>query len=107
MSRQRNASSARGGARRKERAMTAVPSERAPAGRPLVDLLAAERLTSVPDSGATPIAGAPPYARMLRAGLCTVTGFEPQPEALAELNARKGPLEHYLPDVVGDGAEHL
>ena len=33
--------------------------------------------------------------------------FEPQPAALAALNAKKGDLELYLPDVVGDGKAGL
>lgn len=70
------------------------------------ELLAPQRLTAVVDIGANPIDGDPPYKPMLDAGLCTVTGFEPQPEALAELLAAKGPLERYLPNAVGDGREH-
>jgi FkbM family methyltransferase len=72
----------------------------------LRDLLHPERLTAVLDIGANPIDGDPPYKRMLAAGLCTVAGFEPQPEALAELNRRKGPNERYFPDAIGDGDEH-
>ncbi len=71
-----------------------------------VDLLDTARLTAVVDIGANPIDGDPPYAPMLRDGLCTVTGFEPQPEALAELLAAAGPNERYLPHAVGDGGEH-
>ncbi|XTP35899.1 FkbM family methyltransferase [Mycobacterium sp. TJFP1] len=70
------------------------------------DLLAPSRLTDVVDVGANPIDGEPPYAPMLSAGLCRVTGFEPQPDALAELQTRKGPGERYLPYAVGDGGEH-
>jgi len=44
---------------------------------------------------------------MLRLGLCTVIGFEPQTEALAALQNRKTPFETYLPDVIGDGEEHF
>ena len=73
----------------------------------LNDLLQAGRLTAVVDIGANPIDGDPPYSEMLRKGLCTVTGFEPQPEALAVLLQRMGPLETYLPDVVGDGNDHV
>ncbi|NIZ90543.1 FkbM family methyltransferase [Kineosporiaceae bacterium B12] len=43
---------------------------------------------------------------MLRAGLCTVTGFEPQAEALQRLLDAAGPHERYLPHAVGDGEEH-
>lgn len=70
------------------------------------DLLSPSRLTDVVDVGANPIDGDPPYTPMLSAGLCRVTGFEPQPEALQELQRRKGPAERYLPYAVGDGGEH-
>ena len=72
----------------------------------LTELLQPQRLTAVVDIGANPIDGDPPYLSMLRAGLCSVTGFEPQPEALQELQAQAGPLETYLPYAVGDGREH-
>jgi FkbM family methyltransferase len=73
---------------------------------PLVDLLQPVHATAVVDIGANPIGADPPYKRMLERGLCTVTGFEPQPEALAELNRRKGPGENYFPYVVGAGESH-
>ena len=69
-------------------------------------LLAPQRLTDVVDVGANPIDGLPPYTPMLAAGICRVTGFEPQQEALAELQTKKGPHERYLPYAVGDGGEH-
>jgi FkbM family methyltransferase len=72
----------------------------------LRDLLRCSRPSSILDIGANPIEGDPPYKEMLGYGLCTVTGFEPQQRALAELELRKGPLERYLPHVVGDGREH-
>jgi FkbM family methyltransferase len=72
---------------------------------PLVRLIQPDRLTAVVDIGANPLEGdgEPPYKGMLDARLCTVVGFEPQPEALATLNARKSDLETYLPYAVGDG----
>ncbi|GJF10166.1 hypothetical protein NGTWS0302_31680 [Mycolicibacterium cyprinidarum] len=70
------------------------------------DLLAPQRLTDVVDVGANPIDGEPPYMPMLAAGLCRVTGFEPQPEALLELQTNKGPYERYLPYAIGDGGDH-
>lgn len=73
---------------------------------PLSALLQAAHPTAVVDIGANPIGADPPYKRMLERGLCAVTGFEPQPEALAELERRKGPLESYFPYVVGDGHAH-
>jgi FkbM family methyltransferase len=44
---------------------------------------------------------------MLANGLCHVTGFEPQHEALLELQNTRGPNERYLPYAVGDGGSHL
>jgi FkbM family methyltransferase len=72
----------------------------------LRDLVRCSRPTSVLDIGANLVDGDPPYQRMLDDGLCTVTGFEPQQRALAELERRKGPMERYLPHVVGDGHTH-
>jgi FkbM family methyltransferase len=72
----------------------------------LRDLVRCSRPTSVLDIGANLVDGDPPYQRMLDDGLCTVTGFEPQQRALAELERRKGPMERYLPHVVGDGHMH-
>jgi FkbM family methyltransferase len=73
---------------------------------PLAGLIEPSRLTSIVDIGANPIDGDPPYQAMLAAGLCTVTGFEPQPEALVELKRKQGPHETYLPYAVGDGKAH-
>ena len=58
------------------------------------------------DVGANPIDGEPPYKLMLKAGLCRVTGFEPQPQALETLRKRKGKHETYLSYALGDGKEH-
>lgn len=41
---------------------------------------------------------------MLRAGLCTVTGFEPQPDALGKLERESGPLERSFPYIIADGS---
>ena len=73
----------------------------------LHELLAPRRPTHVLDIGANPLEDAPPYLTLLRAGLCRVTGFEPQPEALDRLRAAAGPHETYLPYAVGDGGPHL
>jgi len=70
------------------------------------NLLSPQRLTDVVDIGANPIDGEPPYTSMLAEGLCHVTGFEPQQEALVELQRMKGPNERYLPYAVGDGDAH-
>jgi FkbM family methyltransferase len=66
----------------------------------------AERPVEVVDIGANPIGGDPPYRLLLDAGLCRVTGFEPQPAALDELRTQAGPAERYLPYAVGDGGDH-
>jgi FkbM family methyltransferase len=76
------------------------------AGRLLAQALDVERLTSVVDVGANPIDGDAPYASFLMDDGCTLVGFEPQADALAELRRRAGELETYLPDVVGDGDRH-
>jgi FkbM family methyltransferase len=92
------------------RAAAAAPLEGLSAMTPnsdfLSDLLRPERLTAVVDIGANPITtdGDPPYRPMLVGRLCTLVGFEPQPDALAALNARKSDLETYLPYAVGDGS---
>jgi FkbM family methyltransferase len=66
----------------------------------------AEPPVDVVDIGANPIDGDPPYRLLMDAGLCRVTGFEPQPRALAELRRLAGPNERYLPYAVGDGGPH-
>lgn len=69
-------------------------------------ILHPENPIHVVDIGANPIDGDPPYKPLLQQGLCRVTGFEPQPEALARLRQNCGALEKYLPHVVGDGRPH-
>ena len=71
----------------------------------LTEILAPLRPTAIVDVGANPIDGDPPYKAMLAAGLCTVTGFEPQVAALARLQQAKGPHERYLPYALADGTE--
>lgn len=75
-----------------------------PPDQTLLALLRPQQLTSVVDVGANPIDGETPYHSLLSQRVCTVTGFEPQPNALAVLNQRKSDLETYLPYVVGDGS---
>jgi FkbM family methyltransferase len=73
----------------------------------LADLLGPDRTTSVVDIGANPVDGDPPYKPMLQRRLCRLIGFEPQLDALAELNAKKSDMETYLPYAVSDGKEHI
>ena len=70
----------------------------------LTQILAPARPTAIVDAGANPIDGDPPYKAMLGAGLCEVTGLEPQAQALARLEKSKGPHERYLPFALGDGS---
>jgi FkbM family methyltransferase len=73
----------------------------------ILELLRCRAQTEVVDIGANPLEGGePPYAPLLRRGLCRLTGFEPHPSALAKLDQQKGPHETYLPLAVGDGREH-
>lgn len=72
----------------------------------LFEILQPNRLTEVVDIGANPIDGVPPYKPMLDAGLCRVTGFEPQKEALSELLRNKDVNQRYLPYAIGDGEVH-
>jgi hypothetical protein len=72
----------------------------------LARLLDLSRLTHVVDIGANPVDGEPPYKSLLDAQLCRLTGFEPQPAALAELTRKKSANGTYLPYAVGDGGEH-
>lgn len=74
--------------------------------QPLIEILQPERKTRIVDIGANPIDGTPAYKPMLLAGLADLVGFEPQTEALAQLEQARGPHERYLPYAVGDGEEH-
>ena len=81
--------------------MDAVPD---PQGLAVLVALWPEALPlHVVDVGANPIEGEAPYRRLLAQGHARVTGFEPQPEALARLNAAKSAAETYYPQALGDG----
>lgn len=69
-------------------------------------LLAPARPVRIVDVGANPIDDRPQYAALLAGGAAHVTGFEPQPEALARLRRLAGPDETYLPYAIGDGGRH-
>ena len=77
-----------------------------PAMDALIAMLGAGHPIRVLDVGANPIEGDPSYKPLLDAGHATVTGFEPQAEALAALNAAKSGNETYLSDALGDGHDH-
>jgi FkbM family methyltransferase len=63
-------------------------------------------IVNIVDIGANPIDGDPPYKSLLSAGLARLIGFEPNPEALRELDRQKGPFESYLPYAIADGLRH-
>lgn len=68
--------------------------------RELFDLIQPSRLMSIVDIGANPEdGGAPPYARMIDEGMCTVTAIDPKGPAISHPNVRT--LRH----VIGDGTE--
>ena len=68
------------------------------------DLMCFDALTEIVDVGANPLDDNAPYQPLLGAGLCRVTGFEPQGLALAALNDKKSSAETYLPYAIGDGS---
>jgi FkbM family methyltransferase len=80
------------------------PSPEHPPG--LAEILEVAIEVKIVDLGANPIDGTPPYDRLLRRGQAEVVGFEPNRDALATLNRKKGPRETYLPHAVADGKRH-
>lgn len=62
---------------------------------------------TVVDVGANPIDGPAPYAPLLQGGQARVVGFEPNPEALAALQARQRAVDVFLPHAIGDGQTHV
>lgn len=71
----------------------------------IAGLVNIEQPIDVVDIGANPIDGNPPYKTLIDAGLAHLVGFEPNPEAIDRLNAKKGENEIYLPKAVYDGTE--
>ena len=61
---------------------------------------------AVVDVGANPLYDEAVYRGFLDCGMARVVGFEPEPEALAELRRRAGPRETYFADLAGDGCAH-
>jgi FkbM family methyltransferase len=90
-----------------EAAPVAVGAPDAAATRSFKSLTGADVRIKVIDIGANPINGPAPYESLLRSGEAEVVGFEPNPDALVELQKMKGPNEIYLPHAVGDGRQHV
>lgn len=72
--------------------------------RLLLDELPVSRPLRVLDVGANPLTP-PPYADLLAAGGCRLTGFEPQWDAYTALRDAAGPDETYHNAAVGSGGE--
>jgi FkbM family methyltransferase len=88
-----------------------MPTDSTPAAPPpplrtFKSLVGVDVRVKVVDIGANPIGGPAPYESLLKGGEAEVIGFEPNPDALAELLKVKGPNETYLPHAVGDGGRH-
>lgn len=71
---------------------------------PLVALLRPACPTQVVDIGAN-IDGTPPYQSLLDMDLCELVGFEPQLEALRQLQTTMDARRRFLPYCIGDGAK--
>jgi len=84
----------------------AIEAVKASFPKQLHELLTFPTTLKIVDVGANPIDGPAPYVALLASGRAQVVGFEPNAKALANLNARKGPYETYLPHAIGDGAKH-
>ena len=70
----------------------------------LVDALGATRMTRVVDVGANPLTP-PPYDTLYEMKACHVVGFEPHPDAFAELRKKATDRESYFPFAIGDGSD--
>jgi FkbM family methyltransferase len=85
---------------------SAPPAPTAP-GRPkLLDLVPLESPIRIVDVGSSPIDGPPPYQPIVDQVPTELVGFEPNPDARAELQAKLKPHETVLPDALGDGGRH-
>lgn len=82
------------------------PAKTAPGHRTLLDLLPLDRRLRIVDVGSSPVDGPPPYQRIVDEVPTEVIGFEPNPDARAELQAASKPNETVLADALGDGNPH-
>ncbi|MAS55483.1 FkbM family methyltransferase [Nocardioides sp.] len=73
--------------------------------RRLLDALGVSQPLVVVDVGANPLE-LPAYTRLLGMGVCRVVGFEPQPEAFAQLQGRDPAREQYFPHAIGSPGRH-
>jgi FkbM family methyltransferase len=72
----------------------------------LLQLVQLDRPIRIVDVGSSLVDGPPPFQPLVDQVPTEVIGFEPNPEARAELLARLKPNEIVLPDALGDGESH-
>lgn len=72
----------------------------------LLQLVQLDRPIRIVDVGSSPVDGPPPYQPIVDQVPTEVIGFEPNPDARAELQAHAKPNEIVLPDALGDGGSH-
>jgi len=72
----------------------------------LLQLVPLDRPIRIVDVGSSPVDGPPPYQPIVDQVPTEVIGFEPNPDARAELQAQAKPNETFLADALGDGGSH-
>jgi FkbM family methyltransferase len=85
---------------------SAPPTPRRPGLPTLLDLVPLESPIRIVDVGSSPVDGPPPYQPVVDQVPTELIGFEPNPDARAELQAKLKPHETVLPDALGDGERH-
>ena len=87
--------------------LASAPPKPIPSGRTtLLQLVPLDRAIRIVDVGSSPIDGPPPYQPLVDQVPTEVIGFEPNPDARAELQAQLKPNETVLADALGDGGSH-
>ncbi|HYP75487.1 MAG TPA: FkbM family methyltransferase [Polyangiaceae bacterium] len=72
----------------------------------LLQLVQLDRPIRIVDVGSSPVDGPPPFQPLVDQVPTEVIGFEPNPDARAQLLAQLKPNERVLPDALGDGGSH-
>jgi len=84
-----------------------APPKAPPQGRPtFLQLVPLERPVRIVDVGSSPVDGLPPYQPLVDSVPTELIGFEPNPEARAQLQSELKAHQIVLPDAVGDGKPH-
>lgn|GEM_PF-1439258 len=82
------------------------PASNASASAKLLELVPLDRPIRIVDVGSSPVDGPPPYQPIVDAVPTELIGFEPNPDARAELQAQLKPNDTVLADALGDGSSH-